>query len=169
MIALSPGASDTVRTAHHKEVFARIEALLAQEQDCISAMATVVCELHYAFAYLDWTGFYRAVGPTTLRVGPYQGSHGCLEIDFARGVCGAAARTLTTQNVPNVHAFPGHIACSSTTCSELVVPVVTPNRELLAVLDLDSDIPGTFTTADVTAIERLCTWLGDRFKDTPQR
>ena len=109
----------TDRAARYEDVLERIDALLGDDADWISAMATVACELHHAFDYYHWTGFYRAVGPTLLAVGPYQGGHGCLHIDFDRGVCGAAARTRQTQLVPDVEAFPGHIACSSSTRSEL--------------------------------------------------
>ena len=98
-----------------------------------------------------------------LVVGPYQGGHGCLRISFDRGVCGAAARTKATQLVPDVEAFPGHIACSSSTRSEIVVPVVTPDGYVLAVLDVDSDLPAAFTAIDQAPLEALCEDLGRRF------
>jgi GAF domain-containing protein len=88
------------------------------------------------------------VGPELLKIGPYQGGHGCLVIPFSRGVCGAAARTGQVQNVPDVDAFPGHIACSSSTKSELVLPVWNGQGQLLGVLDLDSDTPAAFTAED---------------------
>ena len=116
-------------------------------------MATVACELHHADARFDWTGFYRVTGPETLKIGPYQGGHGCLVIPFSRGVCGAAARTRQTQLVPDVEAFPGHIACSSSTRSEIVVPVFGANDRLIGVLDIDSDRPDAFTEADAEALE----------------
>ena len=150
----------------------RLGALLEGEDDWTAAMATVACELHHADARFHWTGFYRAVrggepgahpGDGLLVVGPYQGGHGCLRIPFARGVCGAAARERRTQLVPDVEAFPGHIACSSSTRSEIVVPVVTPGGRLLAVLDVDSDWPAAFDEADQAALEALCTDLGRRF------
>jgi len=142
---------------------ARIDALLDGETDWTAAMATVACELHHAFAPFDWTGFYRHVEPETLVIGPYQGGHGCLRIPFNRGVCGAAARTKTTQFVPDVDAFPGHIACSSTTRSEVVVPILTPSGNVLAVLDVDSNTPDAFTRADQAFLEALCRDLGQRF------
>jgi GAF domain-containing protein len=83
-----------------------------------------------------------------LKIGPYQGGHGCLVIPFSRGVCGAAARTGQVQNVPDVEAFPDHIACSSSTKSELVLPVWNGTGVLLGVLDLDSDTPAAFTAED---------------------
>ncbi len=150
----------------YKEVFQRIKALLEGQIDWISAMATIACELHHAFDYYHWTGFYRAVSNELLLVGPYQGGHGCLEISFDRGVCGAAAHTRQTQLVPDVHAFPGHIACSSSTLSEIVVPVLTPEDRLLAVLDVDSDNHDAFDEIDQQALEELCAWLGGRFQYT---
>ncbi|GAB4813570.1 hypothetical protein N2152v2_000616 [Parachlorella kessleri] len=134
----------------------------AGEDDWVACMATVSCELHHAFEYFNWSGFYRAVSSDMLVIGPYQGTHGCLRIPFSRGVCGAAARTRQTQFVPDVHSFPGHIACASSTQSEVVVPVVKPGGGLLAVLDIDSDHPAAFTAADQEGLERLCGWLGSR-------
>ena len=159
----------TSRAAQYDAVFQRIDALLDGEDDWIAAMATVVGELHHAFDYYHWTGFYRAVSDALLVVGPYQGGHGCLRIDFVRGVCGAAARTRQTQLVPDVEAFPGHIACSSTTRSEIVVPVLTPDGRLLAVLDVDSDFPAAFDATDQEALEMLCRKLGAQFAGTTQR
>lgn len=154
------------RAALYDEVFAHIDALLQDEDDWIAAMATVACELHHAFDHFHWTGFYRAVSPDLLIVGPYQGGHGCLRIPFSKGVCGAAARTRETQFVPDVSTFPGHIACSSTTRSEIVVPVVTPGGRLLAVLDVDSDFPAAFEEVDQHYLERLCIRLGKQFEHT---
>ncbi len=154
------------KQAAYEDVFTRIEALLDGEQDWISAMATVACELHHAFEHYHWTGFYRAVTDDMLKVGPYQGGHGCLDIHFERGVCGAAARTRQTQLVPDVHAFPGHIACSSSTLSEIVVPVITKEDRLLAVLDVDSDFADAFDHEDQQHLEKLCNWLGAQFGNT---
>lgn len=140
-----------------------LHSLLEDEDDWVAAMATVVCELHHAFDYYDWTGFYRVVKEELLVIGPYQGGHGCLRIPFARGVCGAAARTRTTQLVPDVHAFADHIACSSTTRSEIVVPVLAPDGRLLAVLDVDSDAPAAFDEVDQRELEEICAELGARF------
>jgi L-methionine (R)-S-oxide reductase len=127
---------------------AAIRALTHGETDTVALMATLACELHHAHPFADWTGFYRVVAPDLLKIGPYQGGHGCLVIPFSRGVCGAAARTGQVQNVPDVDAFPGHIACSSTTRAELVLPVRNGDGTLLGVLDLDSDTPAAFTTED---------------------
>lgn len=151
------------RTARYQEVRQAIVSLLEDEDDWVSAMATVACELHHGFAYFHWTGFYRVVAPQMLAVGPYQGSHGCLRIAFERGVCGAAARTRTTQRVADVEAFPGHIACSSTTRSEIVVPVLGASGETVAVLDVDSNDPAAFEEADEVALVDLCEMLGARY------
>ena len=144
----------------------RIDALLEGETDWIAAMATVACELHQSFDYYDWTGFYRAVSDDHLIVGPYQGPHGCLHIDFDRGVCGAAARTRETQLWPDVSEAPDHIACQSSTQSEVVVPIVTPDDRLLGVLDVDSDTLGAFDATDQEYLEPLCRALGEQFGDT---
>lgn len=134
---------------------ATIDALCQGETDTVALMATVVCELHHAHPLSDWTGFYRVTAPDLLKIGPYQGSHGCLVIPFARGVCGAAARSGEVQLVPDVEAFPGHIACSSTTRSELVLPVRNGAGRLLGVLDLDSNTPAAFTETDATRLSAL--------------
>ena len=130
-------------------------ALTAGEDDLVSLMATVACEVHHADDRFDWTGFYRVVAPELLKIGPYQGGHGCLVIPFSRGVCGAAARTETTQLVPDVDAFPGHIACASSTRSELVLPVHDNTGKLIAVFDIDSNQPDAFTAQDAAELERL--------------
>ncbi len=119
-----------------------VAALTAGETDDVALMATIACEVHHADERFDWTGFYRVTGPETLKIGPYQGGHGCLVIPFDRGVCGAAARLREVQLVPDVEAFPGHIACASTTRSELVLPVVNGAGRLLGVFDIDSDHAG---------------------------
>lgn len=151
------------RRARYGEVTLAIESLLEGEDDWIAAMATVASELHGAFDYFHWTGFYRAAKPDLLIIGPYQGGHGCLRIPFNRGVCGKAARERATQLVPDVDAFADHIACSSTTKSEIVVPVLTPDGRLLAVLDIDSNEPSAFDLEDQRGVEGICGELGRRF------
>jgi len=155
--------SEPGRSARYQEVCVRLEALLDGEDDWIAALSTVVCELHGAFAHYDWTGFYRVTAPALLTVGPYQGGHGCLRISFDRGVCGAAARSRVTQRVDSVADRPDHIACSATTQSEIVVPVLAPDGQLLAVLDVDSDRPAAFDDVDQQALEAICRELGARF------
>lgn len=129
-----------------------IAALTDGETDPVSLMATVTCEVHHADDRFDWTGFYRVAGPGLLKIGPYQGGHGCLTIPFSRGVCGAAARSGEVQLVPDVEAFPGHIACASSTQSELVLPVWNGTGRLLGVFDIDSDQPDAFTQEDARAL-----------------
>lgn len=125
-----------------------IGALTGGETDPVALMATVVCEVHHADDRFDWTGFYRVTEPELLKIGPYQGGHGCLKIPFARGVCGAAARTGKAQIVADVETFPGHIACAASTRSELVLPVRNRAGDLIAVFDIDSDMPNAFTETD---------------------
>lgn len=132
-----------------------IASLTEGETDAVALMATVACEVHHSDDRFDWTGFYRVVGPELLKIGPYQGGHGCLVIPFSRGVCGAAARDMKTQLVPDVDAFPGHIACASSTRSELVLPVTNGAGQLIAVFDLDSDQPEAFTPEDAAALEEI--------------
>ena len=119
----------------YEDLSKKVASLTEGETDAVSLMATVACEVHHSDDRFDWTGFYRVVGPELLKVGPYQGGHGCLVIPFSRGVCGAAARTGETQLVPDVEAFPGHIACASSTKSELVLPVWSGSGDLLGVFD----------------------------------
>ncbi len=137
-----------------------IASLTEGEDDQVALMATVACEVHHSDDRFDWTGFYRVVAPELLKIGPYQGGHGCLVIPFSRGVCGAAARTGEVQLVPDVDAFPGHIACASSTRSELVLPVFDGNGDVIAVFDIDSDEPDAFDQADADA---LATILRDVF------
>lgn len=132
-----------------------IEALIAGERDEIAVLATVAAELHHAFAHFHWVGFYRVTQPGLLKVGPYQGGHGCLTIPFERGVCGRCAREKATQVVADVTKVPYHIACASTTRSEIVVPILDPQGEVRAVLDIDSDIPASFDAVDQEALEIL--------------
>ncbi len=134
-----------------------IASLTEGEDDIISLMATVACEVHHSDDRFDWTGFYRVTGPEMLKIGPYQGGHGCLVIPFSRGVCGAAARTREVQLVPDVDAFPGHIACASSTRSEIVLPVFDAKGDLLAVFDIDSDQPDAFTEADSAGLTAILT------------
>ena len=132
-----------------------IEALTAGETDEVALMATVACEVHHADDRFDWTGFYRVVEPEILKIGPYQGGHGCLVIPFARGVCGAAARTQEIQLVPDVEAFEGHIACSSSTRSEIVLPVFNGAGDLIGVFDIDSNQPDAFTEEDAVELSAI--------------
>jgi L-methionine (R)-S-oxide reductase len=139
----------------YAELQGHVDAVLAGIDDPIAAMATVSALVHHAFGHL-WTGFYRVVEPgRLLRVGPYQGTLGCLEIAFGRGVCGTSAAERRTVVVEDVHAFPGHITCDARSRSEIVVPVFGPDGELLAVFDIDSERPGAFDAEDQAGLERL--------------
>lgn len=132
-----------------------IAALTQHETDTIALMATVACEVHHSDDRFNWTGFYRVTEPNLLKIGPYQGGHGCLVIPFSKGVCGAAARTRDIQLVPDVNAFPGHIACASSTRSELVIPVEDAAGTLVGVFDIDSDQPDAFSEQDVAALSHI--------------
>ena len=148
-------------TVHYPTLAKTVAALAEGETDPIALMATLACELHHADDRFDWTGFYRVTGPDLLKIGPYQGVHGCLVIPFSRGVCGAAARTGRAQIVDDVEEFPGHIACSSSTRSELVLPVRNGDGRLLGVLDIDSDRPAAFSEDDASALQAI---LDDTFR-----
>jgi len=141
--------------ADYAALAASIASLTNGETDEVALMATLACEVHHADDRFDWTGFYRVVGPELLKIGPYQGGHGCLVIPFSRGVCGAAARTGQVQLVPDVDAFPGHIACASSTRSELVLPVFGAAGRLIGVFDIDSDQPDAFRAEDAAQLQAI--------------
>jgi L-methionine (R)-S-oxide reductase len=147
------------KPAQYDRICQRLRALIEGETDEIALMATVACELHHGLDYFDWTGFYRVTAPGVLKVGPYQGGHGCLTIAFDKGVCGKCAREGRTQLVPDVTQLPYHIACSSSTRAEIVVPVFDSSAQVRAVLDVDSDTPGAFDDTDARYLERICGWL----------
>ncbi|MCT4558142.1 MAG: GAF domain-containing protein [Pelagimonas sp.] len=147
-------------TVDYNTLAKTIAALTEGETDTVALMATLACEIHQADDRFDWTGFYRVTAPELLKIGPYQGGHGCLTIPFSRGVCGACARTGQVQLVDDVDAFPGHIACATSTRSEIVLPVSDSSGALIAVLDIDSDQPNAFTTADAEALQAI---LNDTF------
>ena len=144
-----------------------LEATLEGIDDAVAAMATVACLVFERVPGVSFAGFYRRVAPGLLRVGPYQGPLGCLEIPFTRGVCGAAAREGATQLVADVHAFPGHIACDDRARSEVVVPVFDRRGELCAVLDLDSHRAANFTKDDSAGLEKLVGRLASRLTHRP--
>lgn len=137
------------------ETSRRIFSLTEGEVDDIALMATISCELFHSCRGYDWVGFYRVVAPELLKIGPYQGGHGCLTIPFHRGVCGVAARTQKIQMVDDVNQFEGHIACSSSTQSEIVLPVFNKDSNLIAVLDIDSDQASFFDQQQSDWLEDL--------------
>jgi len=138
-----------------KDIIARISALCDGEDDRITLMAVIAGELFQSVEGFDWVGFYRVVAPDLLKLGPYQGRHGFLVIPFSQGVCGAAARQRKTQIVDDVHMFDGHIACSGSTQSELVIPVFDAADNLIAVLDIDSDQKAFFSAELASQLMRL--------------
>ena len=144
----------------YRQLDAHVRAVLAgMEDDPIAGMATISCLVHHAFGHL-WTGFYRVIEPgRMLRVGPYQGTLGCLDIPFGKGVCGTAAAEGRTLVVEDVHAFPGHITCDGRSASEIVVPVRDRSGVLLAVFDVDSDRKAAFDADDQEGLERLLAWF----------
>ncbi|HEX6537253.1 MAG TPA: GAF domain-containing protein [Gemmatimonadaceae bacterium] len=145
----------TPKPRAYAELDAHVAAVLEGIHDPVAEMATISALVHHAFGHL-WTGFYRVTEPgRLLRVGPYQGTLGCLEIRFGKGVCGTAAAEGRTVIVPDVRTFPGHIVCDARARSEIVVPVFGPGRELIAVLDIDSSEAGTFDEEDRRGLEQL--------------
>lgn len=142
----------------YAELHSHVLAVLSGIDDGIAGMATISSLIHHAFRHL-WTGFYRVVQPGLLRVGPYQGTPGCLDIEFGRGVCGTAAAERRTVIVPDVARFPGHIACDARARSEIVVPVFDAQRSLIAVFDVDSERTATFNQEDADGLARLLTWF----------
>jgi len=146
---------EATRAARLAEALPQIRAAASGETDAVALEATLACLLWETFVQANWCGFYRRVGESMLAVGPYQGTMGCLRIDFARGVCGACARTQQVQLVPDVHAFPGHIACDARSRSEIVVPVFGPDGRLIAVFDVDATEPAAFDRIDAEGLERI--------------
>ena len=150
---------DLPKGAAYATLDAQLDSVLAGIDDPIAAMATISALVHHAFGHL-WTGFYRVVDPgRLLRVGPYQGTLGCLDIEFGRGVCGSVAASGQTLIVPDVNQFPGHITCDPRSRSEIVVPVFDNARRLLAVFDIDSERPNSFDAEDQRGLEQLMAWF----------
>ena len=152
-------SSKPVKESIYQYVFSRINNLIVDENDWITILATVSCELHQNFNYFHWTGFYRVTEPKMLKVGPYQGNHGCLSIPFHKGVCGYVARHERMVCLNNVREFKDHIACSSTTVSEIVFPIFNSSKELVAVLDIDSDYEKAFCEVDQKNLLEVCNML----------
>ena len=137
-------------------LYKQIAALTEGENDTIANMANVAAMIHFTFGFW-WTGFYRVAGEE-LVLGPFQGPLACSRIKYGRGVCGTAWREQQTQVVPDVEQFPGHIACSSLSRSEIVVPVWR-GEEIVAVLDIDSEHLATFDEVDKEWLERIVALL----------
>jgi L-methionine (R)-S-oxide reductase len=153
-----------LRHAPKERAYAQLHAyalqVLSGIDDEIAGMATISSLIHHAFRHL-WTGFYRVIAHHRLLVGPYQGTLGCLDIEFGRGVCGVAAKERRTIIVPDVSRFPGHITCDARSRSEIVVPVFNASQSLIAVLDIDSEALATFDQQDADGLSRILTWFAD--------
>ena len=147
------------RAGQYEDLRAEIESVVAGETYIPARYASAASLLWQAFSpRFFWSGFYVVdpLKPSELVVGPYQGTLGCLRIPFGKGVCGAAAQSQETLIVPDVHAFPGHIACDSRTNSEIVVPVFDAAGQLAAILDVDSEQPDAFDEIDRLGLEAIC-------------
>ena len=154
-----PDLRNLPKARAYAELREHSEAILEGVDDDVTAMATIAALVHHAFRHL-WTGFYRVVVPgQLLRVGPYQGSLGCLEIAFGQGVCGTAAAERQTVFVPDVEKFPGHITCDARSRSEIVLPIVDRRGDLIGVFDIDSDRLDAFGPEDQQGLERLVSWF----------
>ncbi|MGY6550763.1 MAG: GAF domain-containing protein [Erythrobacter sp.] len=157
-------AGDTAEI--HRQLCKAADALTAGEPDAVANMANVAALLWEFLPDLNWAGFYRVApaksgGADELVLGPFVGRPACIRIPFGQGVCGTAAQSCTAQLVDDVHAFPGHIACDAASRSELVVPVVRSGT-VIAVIDLDSPLPGRFTADDAAGVEQLAALLASR-------
>lgn len=148
--------TSTDKSTRYAELLPQLEALIGSEQDPIANMANICAALKAAFDWF-WIGFYVVRG-NELVLGPFQGPIACSRIGFGKGVCGTAWQTKQTQLVPDVAAFPGHIACSALSKSELVVPIFK-DQEVWGVLDIDSTELSTFNATDQQEIEKLMTWF----------
>ena len=157
-------ALPAAKAERYGEVAQEIAAVLQGEPDLVARMATVAAMLAQSFDHFFWTGFYVVdpANPSELVVGPYQGTLGCLRIRIGQGVCGAAAEARRTIVVPDVEAFPGHIACDSRSRSEIVVPVIGPGGRLIGVLDVDSTELAAFDDIDAEWLARI---LAEAFGD----
>jgi GAF domain-containing protein len=154
-----PDLRNVAKPRAYAELNAHSDAILDGIDDEITAMATFATLVHHAFGHL-WTGFYRTAIPgELLRVGPYQGSLGCLEIAFGHGVCGKAAAEKQTVIVPDVEKFPGHITCDARSRSEIVVPVLGQRGDVIGVFDIDSDRLDAFGPDDQSGLEQLVSWF----------
>ena len=146
------------------DVLQNIESFIEGETDLIAVMSTISCELFHAFKHFNWVGFYRRVDEKTLKVGPYQGTHGCLKIDLEKGVCGKCGREGDIQIENDVNAIPHHIACSSDTKSEMVLPIKDHENTVRAVLDIDSTEINSFDEVDKKYLMTICEYIGERYK-----
>lgn len=154
-----------MKEAVYKKTLQSIESLIEGENDIISIMASISCELYHAFDYINWAGFYRRIDDETLKVGPYQGTHGCLVINLERGVCGKCAREAKIQIENNVASLEHHIACSSDTEAEIVLPIMDDKGYVRAVLDVDATTANVFDDIDITYLTKICQEVSARYTD----
>ena len=150
---------DGNRQTIYNELFPQIESLVTSEKDLVANLANIAAVLKEAFNFF-WVGFYLAKDGE-LVLGPFQGPLACTRIKFGEGVCGQAFSKAQTLIVPNVDEFPGHIACSSMSRSEIVVPIVGPNGKGLGVLDVDSDKVDDFSHVDAAGLEKIAALVSD--------
>jgi len=156
----------TEKQQHYDLLTRQVEALIVGESDAIAVMANVAAAVHEAMGFF-WTGFYRVAGQE-LVLGPFQGPVACIHIPFGRGVCGSAWQQRQTLVVPDVEQFPGHIACSSLSRSEIVVPVLSSDATVLAVLDIDSRELATFDDIDRRSLEHICALIAPILENNAQ-
>ena len=154
-------SADLAKPELYRELVSAADALTAGEPDGVANMANVAALIWQMVPQLNWAGFYRVLDGE-LVLGPFAGKPACIRIAFGQGVCGAAAASGETQVVPDVHAFPGHIACDVASRSELVVPVLRNGRTVIAVIDLDSPEPGRFDAEDARGFEAMAAMLASR-------
>ncbi len=147
------------KAQRYERIYAQLQELLAKVSDPISHMATIAALLHHKMPGFFWTGFYRHIDGQLL-VGPYQGPLACQSLKKDTGVCWAGVNQRQTMVVPNVHEFPGHIACDSRSNSEIVVPCKNPTGEVWAVLDIDSTELNHFDQTDATELEKIVALIG---------
>lgn len=153
-------SESTDRRQQYNDLLPQLRGLISGEPDLTANLANLVAALRQTFGFF-WVGFYRVVGDE-LVLGPFQGDIACTRIGFGQGVCGAAWQEATTQWVPDVDAFPGHIACSSQSRSEVVVPVLVDD-EVVAVLDIDSDRLDDFGEADIEGLQAVAALSAELF------
>lgn len=147
------------RRAQYDELLLQARGLFTDEHDAIANAANLSALVFETLSGLNWAGFY-FLKKNELVLGPFQGRPACVRIQLDRGVCGAAASSRSVQLVPDVHEFPGHIACDPASRSEIVVPLVNASGELLGVWDVDSPLPGRFDAIDAAGMQALCQlWL----------
>ncbi len=152
-----------MKEAQYRLLTEQISALIDGEDDLIAVMSNVCAAVHETMGFL-WTGFYRVVGEE-LVLGPFQGPVACMHIAYGRGVCGTAWKEQRTIVVPDVEQFPGHIACSSLSRSEIVVPLLSPTNDVVAVLDIDSRELATFDDTDKEYLEHICNIITSKCMD----